>query len=315
MPIDSARRQLAVRIIAVLLTAFVVVALVRVLRQDGPAALEAWRAATVSWPWIALGTMYGFIGHAIYVFGWRRLLIDLGVRAPLWDLVRMFLVSNLGRYLPGGKAWQMGIIGVMSAEAELPAALIAGTSLLQGTVGVAVGAVVLLATGGAALGVSPMWYALPVAGVLGIILLPAILRLWTPLWNATSARVPGIESVTAGTMWTLVWTCAGSWIAWGFALHGLAHGLLPDPAGSIATYIAAWTGPFLAGLIAFMIPAGLGVRDGVLQKMLVGAGVATSSAMVLVVVHRVWITAVDVIPAVIVLAIRRRRGQPRTPAA
>jgi hypothetical protein len=35
--------------------------------------------------------------------GWRRLLSDAGVRVGLWPLARIFLVSNLGRYLPGGR--------------------------------------------------------------------------------------------------------------------------------------------------------------------------------------------------------------------
>jgi uncharacterized membrane protein YbhN (UPF0104 family) len=108
-------------------------------------------------------------------------------------------------------------------------------------------------------------------------------------------------------MWTIVWTTAASWVAWGLALRALAQGLLGDPGASVAAYIAAWIGPFLAGVLAFVSPAGLGVREGTMQMMLSAAGLASSAGLVLIVVARVWATLLDVVPALVVLAIRRRR--------
>src|SRR5262245_24374668 len=109
-----------VRFGAALLSIAMVAVLVQAFRRDGPAALDAWRAAHVGWSWVALSVAAALAGHAVYVRGWRRLLADSGVPTSFWRLVRMFLVSNLGRYLPGGKAWQMAIVGLMSAEQGLP---------------------------------------------------------------------------------------------------------------------------------------------------------------------------------------------------
>jgi glycosyltransferase 2 family protein len=297
----------ALRVLAVLLSVLVIAGLVRALRRDGPAALAAWRTADVKWGWIALAFAWGMAGHMIYVVGWRRLLADCGVRVTLWQTARFYFASNLGRYLPAAKAWQMSIVAVMAAENQLPAAAVAATSLFQGMIGVAVGMVLLLATGNAVLGVSAFWFALPIAGIIALLAVPYVIKLLPRIRALLVSRMPGIDSVSVGTMWALVWTAAASWIAWGIALYTLAVGLLPRAEASLVAYLAAWIGPFLAGLIAVVAPAGLGVRDEMMRTMLTAAGLNSGGAIILVVVARVWTTILDVVPALFVLALRRKR--------
>lgn len=285
-----------------------IVVLGRVLRRDGPAALDAWRAAHVQWAWVAFAVACALTGHAIYVVGWRRLLTDSGIRAPFWTLTRVFLVSNLGRYLPAGKAWQMAIVAMMAGEQQLPPAALAASSLFQGVVGVGVGAIVVFAAGGTVIGLPTAWLIAPLAGVVALLLAPAVIRSIPRLLAAIKHHVPGIDSVTAATMWALVWTSAASWILWGVALYGLASALLPAPVTSITTYIAAWAGSFLVGLIAVVSPAGLGAREGVMQAVLAQAGMKPGDVLVLVVVARGWVTVLDIVPAGLILMWRRRSG-------
>jgi uncharacterized membrane protein YbhN (UPF0104 family) len=189
--------------------------------------------------------------------------------------------------------------------------LLMATSLIQGLVGVVVGAMLLFATGGEALGIPRYWLVLPVAGLIGLIAAPRLLRLVPKLREMLVKRLPSLDSVDAGTMWTLIWSTTGSWIAWGAALYILAWSLLGDPQASIVEYTAAWIGPFLAGIIFFFIPGGLGVRDTVMQQMLEHSGVAVANVAILVVIVRLWVTFLDVVPALVVLGLRKRR----TPAA
>jgi uncharacterized membrane protein YbhN (UPF0104 family) len=294
------------RLAAAALSVAMVVVLVQAMRRDGPAALDAWRAARVQWSWVAFSMVCAFAGHAIYVLGWRRLLADSGVLGSFWRLARIFLVSNLGRYLPGGKAWQMAIVGLMSAEQGLPATMVAGSSLFQGIVGVGVGAIVLFAAGGATIGLPVAWLVLPVMGIVALLSAPRIIRSAPRVQAALEHRVPGITSITAATMWALIWTSAASWIMWGVALWALANGLLAESTASVSACIAAWTGSFLAGLIAVVSPAGLGAREGVMQAVLKQAGMNATDVLVLVVVARAWITVLDVVPAAIVLVLRGR---------
>jgi uncharacterized membrane protein YbhN (UPF0104 family) len=284
----------------------VVAVLVQTLRRDGPDALAAWRTAHVHWGFVALAIGCGFAGHAIYVIGWRRLLSDSDIPVSLWPLAKIFLVSNLGRYLPGGKAWQMGIVGIMAAEYGLPAAQVAASSLLQGVVGVGAGAIVLFVAGGASVGVPTAWLALPVAGIIGVLLAPTVVRSVPALRALIERHVHGIDAVTTATVWALVWTSVASWVLWGVALYYLASALLPNPGAPLVSYVAAWSGSFLAGLIAVVSPAGLGAREGVIQVVLEKGGMRASDVLLVVVVTRGWITLMDVVPAIAVLLLRRR---------
>lgn len=287
----------------------VILAVAQTLKRDGPDALEAWRKAHIQWPWILLASGTGLAGHVVYVAGWRRLLRDLGTNAPLWQLLRFLLVSNLGRYLPGGKAWQMGIVGVMAAENNLPAALLAATSLFQGAAGVAIGAALLIALGGAELGLSTVWVVIPLLGIVAMLALPMLLQAWPRARELVVRRLPGADTLTAGTMWAVIWTATVSWFAWGLALYCLARGLLPDPVASVISYTAAWIGPFLAGIVFIFVPAGIGVREKTMQTMLTASGLVASEALIVVFVARVWDTVLTVVPALLVLAIRKRRNR------
>ena len=300
----------AIRIVAALITIVVGYTLVEELRKQAPAALDAWHQAHVNWPLLTLSVLVAIGGQLVYVVGWKRFLADCGVRAGMLPLTRFHLVSQLGRYLPGAKAWQMGIIGAMAAENDLPAALLAGTSFVQGVVGTLVGVMLLFATGSEAFGIPRLWLVLPVAGVVGLILLPRLLHLVPKIRETVVKRVHSLDKVDAGTMWTLVWSTTASWIAWGLALYTLAWSLLGTPGASIVDYTAAWIGPFLAGILFFFVPGGLGVRDGAMQRMLDHAGVAPANVAILVVIVRIWITFLDVVPALVVLALRNRRAAP-----
>jgi uncharacterized membrane protein YbhN (UPF0104 family) len=310
---NSPRVHRLIQVGGALLGIAMIVVVAQSLRRDGPAALEAWRAARVRWSWVSLSVVWAMTAHVVYIVGWRRLLHDSEIRVRFWDLVRMTLVSNIGRYLPAGKAWQMGIIAMMSSERDLPPAIIAGSSLLQGMIGVAVGAIVLFAAGGTAIGLPLYFLVLPVLGVIGMLLAPRVLRAVPRLHALLAKKVHGIDSIDAATMWTLIWTSAAAWILWGVALHALATALLPSAGASLVAYVAAWTGSFLAGLIAVFSPAGLGAREGVMQAVLEQAGMSGADVLVVALVARAWVTVLDVVPAVLVFAVRQRRAKPAPP--
>ena len=113
-------------------------------------------------------------------------------------------------------------------------------------------------------------------------------------------------------MWALVWTSVLSWMLWGVALYYLGRALLLAPGAALVSYVAAWSGSFLAGLVAVVSPAGLGAREGVMQAVLEKGGMAASNALLVVVVTRGWITLMDIVPAGIVLMVRRRTDNARS---
>jgi uncharacterized membrane protein YbhN (UPF0104 family) len=301
------RRRRLFRIAAFVFTLIVTVALAQSLHADGPAAVKAFRSSVVRWHWIALSIMIGFVGHASSILGWRKLLFDMGIRLSLRENIRMFLVGNLGRYLPAGKAWQMGIISSMAAERGFPAAQLAASSLLQGFVGVVIGAALLFLLGARLLRLSPLWSIAPVAGVVLLLALPRILRASTWLRQLLRERLSGFENTSIITMATLALASVVSWCLWGVGLYLLARGLIGDRANTVLTHIVAWVGSLLAGVITVVSPAGLGVRDATMQLILTRAGTAPGAALIVVVVGRVWSTMMEVIPAAMMLAVGKAK--------
>ena len=65
----------------------------------------------------------------------------------------------------------------------------------------------------------------------------------------------------------------------------------------------------VAGLLAIVVPAGLGVRDGVLAWILLG-WVPAPSAVVLSLVAHVWLTAGDVLVVLVAAGVRLLDRQP-----
>lgn len=306
--VASARRGANWRRLATVIVSFVAVAfIVHALRRDGPAALEAWRITSVKWHWMGVSVGGAFAGHAFYVLGWQRLLRGLGVRAAFVDLLRLFLVSNLGRYLPGGKAWQMAIIASMATDNGFPPARMAASSLAQGIVGMGVGVIVLIAAAGSSLDVSPLWLAASMAFLVALLLLPGFVRRLPKIAAAVEERSPGATAVKMHTMWSLIWTAAASWLLWGVAFYALGQAVLSS-IPSLATSVTAWTASFLAGLVLIIAPAGLGAREGVMQAVLAQAALPTSEILILVVLARIGVTLFDLFPALLLLAWRHRRN-------
>ena len=306
----SPRIRLLLRIAVIIFAAAVAVHLVRTLREHGDDALELWRGSSIRYGWIAAAVGAALAGHGFTVVGWRRLLRDCSVDTSFMQVTRLFLISNLGRYLPGGKAWQLGAVAALAKEGGLPVAIVTATSLLQGIVGLAVGALLLLALGASLIGMSTLWL-LPVAmAVLGIVASPRLLREIPRMRALVLLRVPVAEHVDSRTMWAVTWTAAAGWVAWGIGLYCLARGFGFGADASVIRYVAAWIGPFLGGLIFFMTPAGLGAREDLMINMLRAENSAAMATLVTV-IARIWNTILDVVPAAIVLLVHRE-GQNRT---
>jgi uncharacterized membrane protein YbhN (UPF0104 family) len=80
----------------------------------------------------------------------------------------------------------------------------------------------------------------------------------------------------------------------------------------VASYIAVYTASYVAGLLS-LIPGGLVVREAALTIGLTALELTSPpEALVLALTSRVWITLLEILPAVVLLLIRvERHGQER----
>ena len=249
---------------------------------------------------LAGATALALLSPFLTVLGWRVLLRDLGSRLHIAPASGVFFVGQLGKYLPGS-VWSVVVQTEMAARLGVPRrrtavcgllciGLSALTSLIAG-----LPALPLLLTRGQ---VTAPWWSVP---LLIAVLLPL---LWPPLLNAGIRRVlrllgrPPLEhDLGAGAVaHSSVWF-AGSWFAGGLSVWVLAWALAPEdaPFGELA--LVAVSGYLLAagiGMFSIIVPAGVGVRDGVLV-LLLATQMPFSAAAAVVVVARFLTVVGDVV--------------------
>ena len=257
---------------------------------------------------IVLGTLTVFVGAWIASLRW------CAVRITALDAAKVWFTANLARFLPGG-VWQFASLAVMSSRYGMSTAAATATVLLE--------QIVLLITGLSVVALftptvlQAAWWqaALVVAIILGVVLL-ALPRPGAPFGRWLGRYVPSLNEVWSqlGARHLLLFfvILTAPWLMYGTAFGLLAVGLLGEGSASVGAswgfYIAAFTGSYLAGVIAVFAPAGLFVREAALIGVLtpvIGGG----DAAILAVASRIWLTGLEIIAGIIVLAL------PSTPSA
>jgi hypothetical protein len=269
--------------------------------------LANWRSAQaqpVDWRllpgWIALSAAVVLAGYAILIEGWRRVVLSLGERLTFARATRIWFLASLGKYLPG-KVWSLAGAAVLARRAGVdPSVAVAGALVLQ-ALALASGALTVALTARSTFqsigpGMIPLAIAVLVACAAGLGLLAS-----QPLLDRVSRMlprsVPPLRAVPVGMLALGFAANLIAWVAYGLALHFLAHGVLADVALSLPQAVGVFTCSYLAGFIALFAPGGLGPRESVFILMLAG-DIGIKPAAGLAVASRLLLTATEVLPAV-----------------
>lgn len=234
------------------------------------------------------------------VLGWRVLLADLGSRLHIAQASGVFFVGQLGKYLPGS-VWSVVVqtemavrLGVPRRRTAVVGLLCIGLSALTGLV-VGLPALPVLLTRGDA--VLPWWGVLLLVAVLLLLLWPPLLNLGFRTALRLLRRPPLEHSLSAGAVaLSSVWFTL-SWVIGGLSVWVMAHALAPDDADVAGLLLVAVSGYLLAagiGMFSIVVPAGVGVRDGVMVLLLT-TQMSLSAATAVVVVARFLTVLGDVV--------------------
>lgn len=230
---------------------------------------------------------------------WSKMVHDLGgPKLPPGTSIRVFLLANLGRYVPG-KVWQLAGLVALAARRGVPASIASTAAILGHTLSLAaatlVGGVVFAsATGG--LGFDGRWLTVGVALALAAFLTrrgyAAVTGLLEhlPRWEGDSSAL----AVSDARRWVGYLVLA--WVGYGFAFALLAQSYGVE--APMALVGPAFVAAYVLGYVALFAPAGLGVREVALTGILepfTGAGIALGLA----VVSRLWITMIEVVPGAV----------------
>ena len=281
----AARIRAAQIAVMVLVLAFVLRALAA--RWDEFRAIEL--TIRLAPAWIALSVGVVLTTYLIQIESWRRVLAGWRQRLPYRSAARIWCVANLGRYLPG-KIWTVAgmVVMVQRAGVESWAAVASAVVMQALAFGTGAAAALALPTGGfgprLALGVALATSLLLAMGSAKLV------RLANRLLSGVVLRpLPPLAVLTGGIL------MFASWVGYGVAFWALARGV--GVAGlTLPTAVSVFAAGYLLGWLAFLFPAGLGVREGVFLQLLQPA-IGASGAVVLGVASRLLLTAAELAAA------------------
>lgn len=248
-----------------------------------------------SWGLFALSCavlLAGYLGNA---YLWGRIVRGLG-EADLRTAVavRVFMVANLGRYVPG-KVWQIAGLVAMARSRGVSGATATGAAVLGQGIGLAAAALV---------GLGSLWtvaegqawrWAIPLVLVAGVVvgLAPPVFHAVVDAWfRLAKTGRPERLSPAHAAGWMMI--ALGTWVVYAAAFWLFVESMGLDvaalPTGS------AFAAAYVLGYVMVFAPAGIGVREGFLVVLMapqIGAGAAGAIA----VIARLWTTVIEVVPA------------------
>ena len=240
-------------------------------------------------------TLAATIALGVNALSWREVMVSVGLKASVPSALRVFLLSQVGKYVPGS-VWPVLAQAEFARDHGVSRARAMTGSIVAMVVGVVTAAGVGLI--GAAItvpdAVATYWWVVPVALGLVALLTPPVLRRVVALAFRVTKRTEEPAHITgralaASAAWSVL-----MWLLLGLQAWLLLREIAP---GDASTYVLA-TGAFaLAWLVGFLVviaPAGAGAREAALVVLL--SSVATGpQALSLALVSRFVMTAADAI--------------------
>lgn len=259
---------------------------------------------------IVASLVLGLVGVGATGMQWRAVLEGLGVRLRTTEALRVYFVSQLGKYLPGS-VWP--IVMQMEAGRERGASrktMLAG-NLITLVLGLASGLVLagILLPFSSPEALRRYWWALAALPLIVILALPRTLPFVLDRLLALLRREPlGVQMTTSATLRAVLWATV-SWVGLGLHLAVLSAAVGGFSGSLVALSIGGMGLAVSAGVLFIPAPAGAGLRELVLGLVLV-AVMTSGQAVAVVVASRVLLIIVDVLLAAGAAVLGRLTARP-----
>lgn len=266
---------------------------------------SAFKGARPDWSWLLGASFLVLVAYIVLIQTWRQVVVAWGQRLSFNDAMRIWFVSNLGKYVPG-KYWSIAAMGTLAQDVGVSPVAAMGSSLVVQLVNLVTGFGVFFIAGARAMHV-------PAGAVVALVALaaalggaPWLLPMAVRLFNRATGRQVAVPLLPPKAIW---WAGAGTTVAWllyGVAFDAFANGISSGTVnGSIADWTAVFIGPYLLGFITIFSPGGLGVREVAMAEALQRTDLAVGAMSALLVASsRVWLTVLEIIPGVLFLLVR-----------
>lgn len=269
----------------------------------------------VQWEATTASELAVILGLCVSTLAWQSIVDDLGAPIGVLRGAQINLVGALGKYVPGS-VWAYLLQMELGRKAGLARSRVFTSSLIQFGISLVVTAIV------AALAIPAMFpdsavaqplYALVVVGL--VVLHPKILTFVTNLVMKVLRRKQldrplRLSAIVKALAFQIV-----SYVLFGVQLWIIADaiGVVSGVRGVLLCVGAVAVG-LNSGVVAFVLPSGAGVRDGVIVALLITT-MPYGSALALAVVSRLMFTVADVVTAGAAAGLARWRTPLSTAAA
>lgn len=247
--------------------------------------------------WLAASLAALVVYYATVVENWRAVMAALGTPLERPRAFRILFVSNLAKFLPGGVWNLVGRVAMCKADG-IPVATATLSLLIEVTAQVAAMAVVtLIGLSSAVDHLIPFsrWYLLPAPLLVIAGTHPTLINgMLGVLERLTKRDLPRMD-ISYLTMLLVLGRFLFTWCLLSASFAMLGRALAGPAAGTLDAallHAGAISLSWLAGLFAFVVPGGLGVREVLLTSLLgvaypavIAAAVALAFRLILVVVE------------------------------
>ncbi|MET2012072.1 lysylphosphatidylglycerol synthase domain-containing protein [Microbacterium chocolatum] len=269
---------------------------------------------SMTWPSVVTAFLTCLLALGVNALSWRAVMRSVGFGATITESLRVFLLSQVGKYIPGS-VWPVLAQAEFARDHGVNRSSAMTGSIVAMVVGVVtsgvVGCVGLVAAAPATL--STYWWVLLVTLGLAACLAPPILHRIAGLALRVAKRDQQPARIRGGALLeSILWSLL-MWLLLGFQAWMLLRDLAP--AASFAIAAGAFAFAWLVGFLVVVAPAGIGAREAALVLALANV-VEPAQALSLAVISRVLMTAADAAGLAIGLTLGGRpRSSPRAPAS
>jgi uncharacterized membrane protein YbhN (UPF0104 family) len=251
-------------------------------------------------PWAVLGAFAAvLLGQFCMLLAWRAVLAGLGSPLPVRVAGRIMFVGQLGKYIPGA-VWAYAAMMDLGRDHGSPPRRTFACISLALVINLGVGIALAAATLATQEVVRRAWYLLLLVPVIAVCLHPRVLT-WGLNLALRLARRPTLDSVLPGRT-VLV---AVGWTTLGWLVYGLHTTMLMGRWDLYVIATGAYAFAWATGLLTFVVPAGVGVREGALVLVLAPI-ITTGPAFAVAVLSRLAFTLADAAAAGLAILLGRQ---------
>jgi hypothetical protein len=260
------------------------------------------------WGMLVLSALVVFATYGELIETWRRMVMAWGDPFPFRDAAEIWFIQSLVRYLPWNFVFQLPAIAELSRRRRISPAAATAAAVINVVVNIASGFAIALAAGFGALdtlsnGHATIGLVIAVAAFIGLLALPALVVPLLTILKRLTGRDLALVALPRRTIYIAIAGNVIAWILYGVSYRLLVLGVIGQAKGSVADYIAVYAAAYVIGYLAFAMPAGAVVREGVQVDALPRLAMATASqAAVIAVASRLVLTILEILPGLFFLA-------------